>query len=217
MDAAPVSNAATRSQEVYERLRGAIVRGELRPNERLVEAELAGRLQVSRTPVRECLQRLASEGLIANRRRGWCVLEHTDADIHEIYEVRAALEGYAARLAAERATPLQVSAISESTRKEPRSYAGRPVGELVGLNEAFHDAVIAAAGNRRLATATRQTREYYFNFRLAAMYSDAEVIAAFADHQRIARAIRVRDADAAEALARAHVAEALKIVSGKLT
>src|SRR5689334_25297030 len=58
---------------VYQRLRSAIVRGDLRPNERLVEADLAVWLEVSRTPVRECLQRLAAERLVVNRRRGWIV------------------------------------------------------------------------------------------------------------------------------------------------
>ncbi len=81
---------------MYQRLRSAIVRGDLRPNERLVEADLAVWLEVSRTPVRECLQRLAAQRLVANRRRGWVVLEHSIEDIREIYGVRAALEGYAA-------------------------------------------------------------------------------------------------------------------------
>src|SRR5690242_1294185 len=70
---------------VYQRLRSAIVRGDLRPNERLVEADLAVWLEVSRTPVRECLQRLAAERLVVNRRRGWIVQEHTVEDIREIY------------------------------------------------------------------------------------------------------------------------------------
>src|SRR5207344_499138 len=62
---------------VYERLRSEIVRGELRPNERLIEAEIADRLKVSRTPVRESLQRLAADGLVVSRRRGWVVYEHS--------------------------------------------------------------------------------------------------------------------------------------------
>src|SRR5579864_7454244 len=103
---------ATRSDNVYERLREAIVTGRARPNERLIEAELADRLQVSRTPIREGLQRLAAEGLVVTRRRGWVVLEHTSAEIREIYEARAALEGYCARLAAERATEAQLKEIS---------------------------------------------------------------------------------------------------------
>ena len=92
-----------RSREVYDQLRSEIARGELRPNERLIEADLALRLSVSRTPVRESIQRLAVDGLVVNRRRAWFVREHSPAEITALYEVREALEGYAARLAAESA------------------------------------------------------------------------------------------------------------------
>src|SRR5690606_9984578 len=93
-----------RAHEIYDRLRGDIVHGVLRPNEPLIETELAEQLGVSRTPIRESLQRLASDGLIVYRRRRWYVYEHTADEIREMYEIRAAQEGYAARLAAERGT-----------------------------------------------------------------------------------------------------------------
>ena len=107
-----------RAREVYDQLRAQIARGELRPNERLVEADLAQRLSVSRTPIRESIQRLAVDGLVVNRRRAWFVREHSPAEITALYEVREALEGYAARLAAERATPDERSRIVELSRYE---------------------------------------------------------------------------------------------------
>ena len=104
--AAPArSGPGARPREIYSRIRSAILRGELRPNEPLIEADLALSLGVSRTPIREGLQRLATDGLIVARRRGWAVRDHSEAEIRHIYEVRAALEGYAAWLAAERETP----------------------------------------------------------------------------------------------------------------
>ena len=66
-----------RSHEVYDQLRSEIARGELRPNERLIEADLAQRLSVSRTPIRESIQRLSVDGLVVNRRRAWFVREHS--------------------------------------------------------------------------------------------------------------------------------------------
>src|SRR2546430_2516572 len=91
---------ASRSDGVYVQLRRAIVQGQLRPKQRLVEAELAETLEVSRTPIREALQRLALDGLVSRHRRGWVVREHEADEIKDIYACRAALEGYAARLAA---------------------------------------------------------------------------------------------------------------------
>ncbi|HEY6311783.1 MAG TPA: GntR family transcriptional regulator [Streptosporangiaceae bacterium] len=201
---------------VYQRLRSAIVCGELRPNERLVEADLADWLEVSRTPVRECLQRLAAERLVANRRRGWIVLEHTIEDIREIYGVRAALEGYAAQLAAHQASPDQVERIMALARIDPATYADPPRRGFVEYNQQFHDTVVESCGNSRLAEAIRRSREYYFDYRIAAVYTPAEVAEAIGGHQAIGLAIQRRDPDAAERLARAHMHEALEAAVMKL-
>ena len=201
---------------VYQRLRSAIVRGELRPNERLVEADLADWLEVSRTPVRECLQRLAAERLVANRRRGWVVLDHSIEDIREIYGVRAALEGYAAQLAARQASADQVERIMALAGIDPATYADPPRRGLVEYNQQFHDTVVEACGNSRLAEAIRRSREYYFNYRIAAVYTLAEVAEAIGGHRAIALAIQRREPDAAERLARAHVHEALEAAVLKL-
>src|SRR5438034_3653399 len=149
---------ASLSDGVYQRLRSAIVRGDLRPNERLVEADLAGWLEVSRTPVRECLQRLAAERLVANRRRGWIVQEHSTQEIREIYDVRAALEGYAARLAARQASRSQVERIMALAKIDPATYADPPRRGFVEYNQEFHDTVVESSGNTRLAEAIRRSR-----------------------------------------------------------
>lgn len=193
---------------VYQRLRSAIVRGDLRPNQRLVEAELADWLQVSRTPVRECLQRLATEHLVANRRRGWVVHEHSIEEIREIYGVRAALEGYAAQLAARQATPGQVAGIMALASIDPATYAEPPRHGFVEYNQQFHDTVVESCGNSRLAEAIRRSREYYFNYRTAAVYTATEVAEAIAGHRAIGQAIQRREPGAAERIARAHVHEA---------
>jgi DNA-binding GntR family transcriptional regulator len=198
---------ATRSDNVYEHLREAIVTGRARPNERLIEAELADRLQVSRTPIRESLQRLAAEGLVISRRRGWVVLEHTSAEIREIYEARAALEGYCARLAAEIASLHRggTKRILKSSRQH-----------LVEVNDRFHDAIIAAAQNERLADMIRRNRGYYFNFRIAQLYSDEEAKTSIAGHQAIARALLHRDPNRAEHEMHAHIDLALTVILAKV-
>src|SRR3954469_10671867 len=144
-------DTSSRSDGIYERLRLAIVTGQVRPNERLIEVELAQQLEVSRTPIREGLLRLAAEGLVISRRHGWVVREHTRNEIRSIYETRAALEGYCARLAAERATDAELKAIASLHRD---NTAGLTVAArrntLVDINEEFHDAIVHAAQNERL-------------------------------------------------------------------
>lgn len=211
-----MGEAGTLSDEVYRRLRTAIVRGEYRPNARLIEAELAEQLEVSRTPVRDGLLRLAGDGLVLSRRRGWVVREHTPEEITEIYEVRVALEGYAARLAATAATADEVVQIAEIHRRGTPGGGSGARERLVEHNDAFHDAIIRAAHNRRLADLIRQSREYYFNHRIAALYSDEEAASSLAGHDVIVQAILGRTGDAAEAAARAHVAEALGVILAKI-
>jgi DNA-binding GntR family transcriptional regulator len=206
--------APTRSEDVYERLREAILTGRARPNERLIEAELADRLQVSRTPIRESLQRLAAEGLVVSRRRGWVVLEHTSVEIREIYEARAALEGYCARLAAQRATDAQLKEIASLHHPKRNLKSSRQ--HLVEINDRFHDAILAAAQNERLADMIRRNRTYYFTFRIAQLYSDEEADASIAGHQAIVRALLQRDANRAEREMRAHIDLALAVILAKL-
>ena len=209
-------SGATRSDGVYEELRLRIVRGVLRPNQRLIEAELADQLRVSRTPVREGLQRLAADGLILSRRRGWVVREHTPEEITEIYEIRAALEGYAAGLAAARATRSEIEEIAALHRREAAGLVRSPRDHLVEVNDAFHEAIIEAAKNHRLAEQIRRNREFYFSYRIAALYSDEEAEASVRGHDDLVAALEARDAAAAEEAARRHVTEALVAILSKV-
>lgn len=198
---------------VYARLRTDIVRGVLRPNEPLVEDEIAERLTVSRTPVRESLHRLATDGLIVSRRRRWLVYEHGPEEIREIYETRAALEGYAARLACERADDAQLAAIAAARERIAAPASG---DDGVRLNEYFHDLIVDAARNTRLARLIRQGRVYFFNYRIATLYTADEVAEYARQHLGLIDAVCARDAAAAEALTREHVAHALHLIITKL-
>ena len=212
---APVANGGNLSEGVYRQLRSDIVHGVLRPNERLIELDLAARLAVSRTPIRESLQRLAADGLIVSQGRGWIVYEFTASEIGEIYETRIALEGYAALLAAERAREEQVDAILAILR-DSENYHHFPRGYLVTVNDEFHEAIIAAANNRRLADTIERNRLYYFNYHVASLYTDEEVKMSRADHEQIASAIRDRDSQAAEALVRSHIERSLTVLIPKV-
>lgn len=216
----PPSAAARLADDVYRSLRSAIVRGEVRPSERLVETDIAQRSGASRTPIREALQRLVSDGLTVRGRNGWVVREFALAEIRDIYQVRAALEGYAARIAAGRvATGDNAAAASvDSLRSlidEHLSLLEReaiPRMDVVDINDRFHEMVVAAAGNNRLADLVRDNRTYYFNFQLAARYTESETTRALQDHVAIARSVLAGDASRADELARRHVDFAMTLI-----
>lgn len=201
----------------YNRVREAILTGELRPNEQLVEAELAKWLEVSRTPLRESLIRLASEGLVISRRRGWVVREYTPQEVTEIHEVRAALEGMAVFIAAERASDEQIVHIDEFHSSQNReALAASPGAYLVEYNDAFHEEIVAMAANDRLREFIRVNRDFFFTYRIAKLYSEEEAHSSLAGHDQIIEALRERDGDRGEAAARQHILEARDAILRKI-
>ena len=201
--------------EAHARIRSDIIEGRIRPNVHLVAADLAERLSISRTPVREALQLLASQGLVTAAKRGYVVREHTPDEIREIYEVRAALEGMSAALVAERATDEQIATI-EALGAHRSSAVTDDRTVIVRLNSAFHSAIEQAAGNGRLALINARNSEHFFNHRIADLYTSEEASAAVAGHARILDAILRRDPQAAGEAGREHVMEALAVTIRKM-
>ncbi|WP_180927507.1 GntR family transcriptional regulator [Streptomyces sp. AJS327] len=208
--------AGGRTEEIYWQLRQEIVHGTLRPNEALVEADIAERLNVSRTPVRESMQRLAADGLIASRRRRWFVHEFSPEEVAEIYEARAALEGYAARLAVQRATEDQRARILACREDATLVADGLPTRDRVEVNERFHSLVTAAANNARLANLIERNRSFYFNYQVAALYSTEDLAESSRQHSDLIEAVCAGEADLAERIVREHIAHALSVIVKKL-
>lgn len=203
--------ARLRSEEVYAVLREEITDGVIAPGAPLVEDELAQRLGVSRTPVRESIQRLAADGLVVSRRRRWVVHIFTPAEIREIYEVRAGLESHAARLAALRATAEQLAEI-EAQRALMTDESIDVFADRAKANDRFHDLITGAAGSTRMLRAVRDHRLFHFNRRVASFYGQQDLHVSSQQHAQLIDALHARDADTAGAVAREHVEFSLELV-----
>jgi DNA-binding GntR family transcriptional regulator len=201
------------SEDVYWQLRREIVRGDLRPNQPLAEIDIAERLNVSRTPVRESMQRLAADGLVISRRRRWLVYEYSKHEIEEIYEVRLALEGYAARLASQRISGAQ---IEELARLRESAATDGQLTVRVEHNEIFHNQLVTIAGNERLASTLARNRNFAFNRQVASLYTPDDLAVSASQHTRLVEAVLARDGDAAEQTARDHIQSALEIIIARL-
>ncbi|GAA1614970.1 GntR family transcriptional regulator [Actinoplanes couchii] len=204
-----------RSAEVYAVLREEITDGVITPGSPLVEDEIAQRLGVSRTPVRESIQRLAADGLVVSRRRRWIVHAYSAAEITEIYEVRAGLESHAARLAALRATDEKLAEI-EAQRTEMTNEDLLLLPERAKANDHFHDLISGAAGSARMMRAIRDHRLFHFNRGLAKLYNQDEVRISSRQHAQLIDAVTARDAGTAGEIARVHVEFSLGLVLKKL-
>jgi len=197
------------SSGVYATLREHILLGRQRPNQRLVEVDLCQQFGVSRTPVRQALLRLEQAGLVDSTRHGWVVHEHTEIEVRQIYEVRTALEGYAARLAALAATDEELDELSGIYDQDVPALVAGPRARLVELNQVFHATINRLAHNPRLAALCEASRSFAFNYQLAATYCDQEMAGSLDMHRRLEVAIRAGEPDEAERLAREHIESSL--------
>jgi DNA-binding GntR family transcriptional regulator len=207
---------------VLERLRALILTGAYGPDERLVEEQLAERLGVSRTPVRQALTMLEAEGLVEIApNRGATVCSFSIEDVWDIYDLRAVLEGHAARRAAGKITPGELAIMRELTG-EMEGLAGRfedheeEIRTLVGLNQEFHGIIVEASRNRRLHRLINRTVEIPLMFKAFFWYTPHERVISNHYHRQILEALEKGDADRAEIIMREHVYEGRDFVMGAL-
>lgn len=191
---------------VYGRLRTDIRERRLLPGERLREIELAERLGVSRTPVREALKRLASEGLLKlNSSRGFVVTELSPGHVMQLYAMREMLEGAAARFAAEQASPLEI----ESIQQLAAQLAGLKVPtRIAALNRHLHDAIVLATHNIYLIQAMNTLRDALELLGTTTYSSPERIASGYQENMAIVERIAARDSDGAEQAARRHIRSA---------
>lgn len=197
------------SEFVYEFVRESLLSGKLRPGQALKQDELATRLQVSRSPVREALSQLEREGLITFRPRHGYVVASLDTDeIHEIFQLRIMLEEYAARIATQCRTLHDIALAREALDGIDRLDIRDPeVAEKFGpLNRAFHAAIYQASRQRRLIQIASNLRDSVEQcIRLEAHYRTKERIAqAQREHRGILNAFIDGNAELAANLSREH-------------
>src|SRR5262249_51574734 len=157
-------DSGTTAEAVYRALRRGIVHGDLAPGERLRSDALAGEMQVSRTPVREALRKLEAEGLVTHAGARLVVRAFSEQDLTEQFYIREALEGMAARLAAQNATPAEIAEIHELLDDmEPVRRRG-DVAALRRLTAEFHRLVCRASHNNRLLQALQALLDHVRQF-----------------------------------------------------
>jgi len=198
------------SEVVYRKLRRAIVRGDLAQGATVSETELAKRLEVSKTPVRHALTRLAQEGLLVSTpHKGAVVTSLTRGDLEEIYCLRGRLEGLAARTAAERLTDEDARVLPALLDELQAATAARD-GEAVRRGcVQLHKAIWQASQTRRLPAILTSLQDYVEMARDTRSEPPSGFEAGLEEHAQVVRAILARDADAADQAMTRHVAHAL--------
>ena len=197
----------SRSEFVYQQVLEAISEGRFRPGMRLGEEEIAQRLGVSRTPVREALRRLQTRGLLTvGAGRSMVVVELSTRQVHELYAMREILEGSAARFAATHANATDLLLLRQAHQKFMDAW-NRPQ-DLVPLNRRFHQAIYEAAHNEYLTRALNGLYDAFVLLSGNTFRIPTRLQASDEEHLAIIEAIETRAPDRAEAAARKHIQSA---------
>ena len=194
----------------YEMLKQAILAGELKAGQPLVETSLAAWCQVSRTPIREALRRLEQDGLIERSDRGLVIRERSPQEILDIYETRIALEATAGRMAAERRRDHDVllfRRLIERAKQVPDDN----IATIVELNRQFHKAVWRASHNDSLFDVLERLNLHLARYPETTLAAPGRWRDACRQHEMLVDAIEKRDADGAYKIAMEHFADARDI------
>lgn len=199
--------------DATQALREAILRGRFPAGARLRETDLARQLGISRTPIREALGRLEQEGLIEVLPRAGVRVTLLNLDeAVELYDLREVIDGLAARLAARRADEAPLGRLRKTLGRMAQGLERQDPNQWFGAHVAFHDEILRASGNARLQRLLSVVRLSIRHFHPLLLKTERRLEDADREHRGIFEAIAAHDAESAERLARAHIANAKEIV-----
>jgi len=191
---------------VFSAIREAIIKGDLKPGERLMEVQLAEEMGVSRTPVREAIRKLELEGLVVMiPRKGAYVAGLSLKDAADLFEVRISLEGLAAALSAERITEDELEIMEKILEDITAAAEREDVEAVIKKDREFHQILFSTTRNDRLAQIINSLKEQIDRFRIQSFSNPARMKAINKEHAGIIKAIKEGNAELAEKLAREHI------------
>lgn len=206
-------------KDAYDLILEAIEGGTFKPGDRLVESELAERFGVSRTPVREALQRLETQSMLTRDGRSLIVASLDHNQLAELYAVRSELEGLAARLAARHATEEEMHVLRSMVR-EDRALVGGDPRALARANKRFHRLIHLASHNRFLVQQLDLVHRSMALMATTSFAAEGRDMKAMDEHDAIVTAIEARDGEAAARALKAHISQAyetrLRVDAGEL-
>ncbi len=193
-------------ESVFNTLRKAILTGELKPGERLMEIHLANKLGVSRTPIREAIRKLELEGLVKIiPRSGAQVAQISEQDLKDVLEIRRSLDILCAGLASERITQEEKERLQRCCKNfEQMTQTGDQVG-VASADVDFHDVISEAAKNKRLLQILNSLADQMYRYRFEYIKDDLRYQQLVKEHYEICDAIIKGDAQAAGAAAKVHI------------
>lgn len=201
---------------VFNTLREAILKGELRPGERLMELQLAAKLGVSRTPIREAIRMLEQEGLaVTIPRRGAEVAKMTEKDMQDVLQVREALDQLTAMIACELMTQEELEQLEKAAYAFEAAIETKDIKEIADTDMHFHDIVYEATNNPKLVNVLNNLREQMYRYRVEYLKDEKNYPTLLKEHRQILEGFKEKNKELIAETMRKHVqnqANAVKVI-----
>lgn len=203
------------ADQVFEHLETDILSGKYQKGETLTESKLSLELGVSRTPIREALRRLEQEHLIEEAPKGVVVVGIGEKDLADIFEIRAALEGKAAALAAKNYTEEQINIVREALEFQEFYLGKQDPDRIKSMDSRFHETIYKMSGSTIFYDVLMPLHKKILKYRKASVSDSDRAAASVAEHRAIYEAILARDGELASRLISEHLENAYKHISNK--
>ena len=191
---------------VFQTLREAILKGELKPGERLMELQLASKLGVSRTPIREAIRMLELEGLaVTVPRKGAEVARMTEKDMEDVLQIRKTLDELAVKLACDKITEEQLKNVKRAVEEFEESTKCKNIKKIAEADVKFHDTIYEATGNAKLVTLLNHLREQRYRYRIEYLKDERMYTELIKEHWKIYEALLQRDKESVVQIMAEHV------------
>lgn len=202
----PVDKHRSMAEVVYKLLKNAIINGDLKPGQRLVEQKLSDKMQVSRVPVREAIKRLEQYGFVTRLPvRGIIVKKISEADVKEAFGIRAALESYAAAQACEHLSEEMIDVLEKSIEASRKALKRGDMEKVLELNNQFHEMIYKAAQSDMLSKLINNFTDYLARYRKPLLSSKTSVAVSIEGHEAMVEAMRRGDTENVERIVKAHI------------
>lgn len=197
-------------EKAYEYLKASVLSGHFTPGERLTEEHLAKKLGVSRTPIREALHKLESEGLIKSlETRGFIISTDSKEELEELFDIRASLEGYALRLISQNISEETLKRMNKLIQKAEYALKQKNNEEIFKWNTQFHDTLHNLIAHKpRIYSMITNIRKYVLRYRKDTLHYLDGAKRTIDGHKKIMLALRLKDQDLCERIMREHIREA---------
>jgi len=191
---------------VFQTLRTAILKGDLKPGERLMELQLASKLGVSRTPIREAIRMLEQEGLaIMIPRKGAEVARMTEKDMEDVLQIRCSLEELAVRLACQNITQMEMQELRVAMEQFREKTTTEDIAAIAQADVNFHDVLYKSADNPKLLGLLNNLREQMYRYRVEYLKNPSIYQQLITEHRQLYEAVKMQDAEKAAAYIRMHL------------